>query len=62
MKDGTPTAAAPRIDVPVAITAARVLRLLEVPAALAVVVALWQVVSVAVGNTKGGLFGSVGGM
>jgi len=50
MKDGTPTAAAPRIDVPVAITAARVLRLLEVPAALAVVVALWQVVSVAVGN------------
>ena len=50
MNDGTPTAAAPRIDVPVAITAARVLRLLEVPAALAVVVALWQVVSVAVGN------------
>ena len=49
MTDSTP-AAAPRIDVPVAITAARVLRLLEVPAALAVVVALWQVVSVAVGN------------
>ena len=50
MNDGTPTAAAPRIDVSVAITAARVRRLLEVPAALAVVIALWQVVSVAVGN------------
>lgn len=50
MNDGTSTAAAPRIDASVAITAARVRRLLEVPAALAVVVALWQVVSVIVGN------------
>ena len=51
MTNGTPTAATvPRADVAVAITAARLRRLLEVPAALAVVVALWQVVSVAVGN------------
>jgi ABC-type nitrate/sulfonate/bicarbonate transport system permease component len=50
MTNGMRTATAPRIDVPVAITAARVGRLLEVPAALAVVVALWQVVSIAVGN------------
>ena len=50
MNDGTPAAAVPRVDVPVAITVARLRRLFEVPVALAVVVALWQVASVAVGN------------
>ena len=50
MMDGTPTAAVSRVDVPVAIKGARLRRLLEVPTALAVVVALWQVASVVVAN------------
>ena len=49
MNDATPTTV-PRADALVSITAARARRLLEVPAALAAVLALWQLVSVAVGN------------
>ncbi|HJU21531.1 MAG TPA: ABC transporter permease [Casimicrobiaceae bacterium] len=50
MNDGTSIADVPRVGAAVAVTATRLGRLLEVPAALAVVVALWQLTSVAVGN------------
>ena len=49
MSNGSSAAAAPR-NAALPVRGGRVRRLLEVPAALAVIVALWQVVSIAVGN------------
>jgi ABC-type nitrate/sulfonate/bicarbonate transport system permease component len=47
---GSRTVAAARVDVPVATAGRRMRRWLEVPAALAVIVALWQLASMAVAN------------
>lgn len=51
MSDGTPTASASPISASFGAAGGRVLRALEVPLALAVVVALWQAASMAIANS-----------